>query len=58
MIGVVFLGRATSDEQEQGRTVVPKQCKKYRKKDPQPKLVEDPIDKLNIDAPGGRVTHE
>ena len=31
-----------SDERNQGRIVVSKQCKEYRKKDPQQKLVESP----------------
>jgi len=42
-----------SDEKDQGRIAAPKQRKEYRKKDPQPKLVEGPTDKLNIDVPGG-----
>jgi len=41
------------DERDQGRIVAPKQRKEYQKKDLQPKLVEDPTDKLNIDIPGG-----
>jgi len=45
--------KKTYDEQEQKRIVVPKQRKKYRKKDSQLKLVEGSTDKLNIDAPGG-----
>jgi len=40
-----------SEEWDQGRTVTPKQRKEYRKKDSQPKLVEDPTDKLNIVVP-------
>ena len=44
--------KTTLDEREQGRVAVPKQHKEYRKKDPQPKIVEGPIDKLTIDAPG------
>ena len=39
------------DEREQGRVAVPKQRKECRKKDPQSKLVEDPIVKLTTDAP-------
>jgi len=45
--------KTTFDEWEQGRTAIPKLCKEYQKKDPQPKLVEGPTDKLKIDAPGG-----
>jgi len=44
--------KTTPNEREQGRVTVPKQHKEYRKKDPQPKLVEGHIDKLTIDAPG------
>jgi len=40
------------DEREQGRITIPKQRKEHRKKDPHPKLVEGPTDKLNIDVPG------
>jgi len=62
MIRVMFLGlnisllRRKLYEQEQGRTVVPKQRKDYQKKDLQLKLMEGPTDKLNIDTHGG-VTH-
>ena len=45
--------KTTFDEREQGRTAVPKQHKKYQKKDLQPQLVERPTDKFYIDAPGG-----
>jgi len=45
--------KTSSDEQEQGRTVIPKQCKEYRKKNPETKLVESLIDKLKVDAIGG-----
>jgi len=45
--------KTSSDEREQGRTVIPKQRKEYRKKDPETKLVEGLIDKLKVDATGG-----
>jgi len=59
MIRVVFLAqhkssqKIISDERNQGRTTVPKQRKEYRKKDPQPKLVEHPTDTLDINVSGG-----
>jgi len=40
------------DEPDKGRTVAPKQRQEYRKKDPQPKLVEGPTDNSNFVVPG------
>jgi len=48
--------KTNSNEREQGRIAVPKQHKEYREKDPQPKLVEGPTDKLKIDATSGANT--
>ena len=45
--------KASSDERDKGRTVIPKQRKEYRKKDPETKLVEGLIDKLKVDETGG-----
>ena len=44
--------KIVSDEPNNGRIVAPKQRQEYRKKDPQPKLVEGPTDNSNFVVPG------
>jgi len=43
--------KIVSDEPDKGKIVVPKQRQEYRKKDPQPNLVEGPTDNSNFVVP-------